>query len=153
MADDHDAVSRAWLDYANGRATVAEQGAFCAGFRAGLAHARQWRPLTDDPKTWPEEGQRVATLTRSGLLAAHSWFVEVGGRAVDAGYTTHWLPLPEPPKEKSEGEERMSDIDIAIRRFDLSEYEGWCMELVNELLTEYPAGEILWVDPGSGDDD
>lgn len=75
---------------------------FAAGFRAGLAHARQWRPLTDDPGTWPEEGQRVATLTRSGLLAAHSWFVEVDGRAVDAGYTTHWLPLPEPPKEKSE---------------------------------------------------
>lgn len=56
MADDGSAVSRAWLDYANWQATVAEQSAFCAGFRAGLAHARQWRPLTDDPKSWPEEG-------------------------------------------------------------------------------------------------
>lgn len=108
MADDHDAVSRAWLDYANGRATVAEQGAFCAGFRAGLAHAQQWRPLTDDtktltddPKTWPEVGwivvwdARMPTRAKAGRVLS-----ETGTELMRQGWT-HWLPLPEPPKGES----------------------------------------------------
>lgn len=45
----------------------------------------------------------------------------------------------------------MTDLAAALRRFDLSKYEGWCMELVNDLLTEYPAGEILWVQPPAGE--
>jgi hypothetical protein len=33
---------------------------------------------------------------------------------------------------------------------DLSEWDGWCLELVNELLIQHPTGSILYVEPSSG---
>lgn len=63
--------------------------------RAGQLRAMlAWRQLTNDPKTWPAEGQLVATLNHHGRLDAHPWFNEVDGRAVGALYLTHWYPLP-----------------------------------------------------------
>lgn len=98
MTDDDDAMGAAWSYYAHHQdpLEVSEQSAFCDGFAAGLKHARRWRPLTSDPESWPEEGQLVATLTPSGLLAAHKWCCEVDVRAVEAMYLSAWLPLPLP---------------------------------------------------------
>lgn len=42
-------------------------------------------------------------------------------------------------------------ITDTIRSFDLSQYDGWCLELVDELLGIFPSGEILWVEPPDGD--
>lgn len=55
---------------------------------------RQWRPLTDHPKTWPEEGQWV--LLWDGT-AAEDWRWLYTAHSFVQGWT-HWLPLPEPPK-------------------------------------------------------
>lgn len=73
------------------------------GFAAGLAHARQWRPLTEDPKTWPEVGwivvwdARMPTRAKAGRVLS-----ETGTELMRQGWT-HWLPLPEPPKGGSDG--------------------------------------------------
>lgn len=81
---------------------------FAAGHHMALAHARQWRPLTDDtktltddPKTWPEVGwivvwdARMPTRAKAGRVLS-----ETGTELMRQGWT-HWLPLPEPPKGES----------------------------------------------------
>lgn len=79
--------------------SVNEADAYAAGFRAGLKHARAWRPLTENPVTWPEEGQLVAAkrgdmgalLRREGsMLRGLSTSLVLG---VSADW--HWLPLEE----------------------------------------------------------
>jgi len=70
-----------------------------------LHEAAQWRPLTSDPKTWPENGQLVAVVD-----AEKKWAIpDANANAaywsprVAANGWTHWLPLPEPPKGGSDG--------------------------------------------------
>lgn len=84
---------------------VADQRAFCAGFRAGLAHARRWRPLTSDEATWPEQGAYVAmvragepSLFRSGRILG-----DACERMLEHGWT-HWMPLPLPPPSEEVGD-------------------------------------------------
>lgn len=71
--------------------TVNEADAYAAGFRAGLKHARAWRPLTEDPATWPEEGQRVLMLDAE----EDETRVVVWPRTTSARGWSHWAPLPE----------------------------------------------------------
>lgn len=65
--------------------------AFNAGFRRGLLHARRWLPLTSDPATWPEEGQRVLMLDAE----EDETRVVVWPRTTNARGWSHWSPLPE----------------------------------------------------------
>lgn len=91
--EDETACAASWEMYAGDRAWDAHD----AGFRAGLAHARTWRPLTDDPKSWPEEGQTVALICRRNGRTQGGSLVDFDKRAV--GYYTHYLPLPDPPQK------------------------------------------------------
>ena len=40
----------------------------------------------------------------------------------------------------------LSIADFPLSRNELLEWDGLCMELVNELLHSHPNGEILWID-------
>lgn len=84
------------------RTTVNALDGYAAGFRAGLAHARQWRPLTADPASWPGEGQWV--LLYDGAVTdddtGTEWNADSVAVALGEGWT-HWLPLPPPPKGES----------------------------------------------------
>lgn len=71
---------------------------FTAGFMMALAHARQWRPLTDDPKSWPEEGQEVV-LTGPEWTDVATWTDGQGATLHGDPQWTHYLPLPDPPQK------------------------------------------------------
>lgn len=108
MSDD-DALSNARHAWEDGRGSRIAWGTpsegFRDGFRAGLKHARQWRPLTEDPATWPEEGQLVAVVDAEkkwGIPDANANATYWSPRVAANGWT-HWLPLPEPPKGGSDG--------------------------------------------------
>ena len=58
---------------------------------------RQWRPLTEDPASWPEVGQDVAILWRDRRTSTGTFRAVCGANAFDR-LITHWLPLPGPPK-------------------------------------------------------
>lgn len=73
------------------RTTINALDAYAAGFRAGLAHARTWRPLTEDPASWPGEGQRVLMLDAE----EDETRVVVWPRTTNSRGWTHWAPLPE----------------------------------------------------------
>lgn len=84
-----------------------EQRAFDGGFAAGLAHARQWRPLTSDPESWPEQGAYVVVSDEKDA-GPHRYFRVgrmLGDDAKNMAETgwTHWLPLPSPPPTKGGG--------------------------------------------------
>lgn len=98
MSDD-DALSNARHAWEDGRGSRIAWGTpsegFRDGFRAGLKHARQWRPLTEDPATWPEEGQTVAMSNAYGDIDARKFDLRVD--RYGASRWTHWLPLSTPP--------------------------------------------------------
>lgn len=81
-----------------------ERRAFDGGFRAGLAHARQWRPLTADPASGPERGTRMAIVDAADMtrfrIATRVHAPEQMADFIVNGWT-HWLPLPPPPKGES----------------------------------------------------
>lgn len=84
------------------RTTINALDAYAAGYRAGLARARTWHPLTEDPATWPEVGQVVLLHTPHG---GTDYDVRAWDGAWD--YLLHevqWMPssLP-PPKGGSDG--------------------------------------------------
>lgn len=58
----------------------------------------QWRPLTEDPATWPEESMVVVRARENHALTL-TWWGEYQRRAWQQLGWTHWLPLPDPPKE------------------------------------------------------
>lgn len=39
---------------------------------------------------------------------------------------------------------------VDLSAYSLSEFDGWCLELVNDLLHKYPDGEILYLEFVSG---
>ena len=101
---DHDAERAALDAHDPGKHERETELHFGAGFAAGLAHARAWRPLTDDPATWPEERRWVCTIKPgdarvSGPLPWPGGDVERIRSALALLGWTHWLPLPDPPKE------------------------------------------------------
>lgn len=63
-----------------------------------LESAQQWRPLTSDPATWPEEGRRVVLWYPGAGAGIARWWrsLRASGEAFSAA--THWLPLPDPPE-------------------------------------------------------
>lgn len=51
--------------------------------------AQQWRPLTPDPASWPEEGQVVVGMSDHGHPHLFRWSAD------DADWIAAWLPLPD----------------------------------------------------------
>lgn len=41
---------------------------------------------------------------------------------------------------------RLTVNDFPLSRAQLRKWDGWCLELVNELLHSHPSGDILYVD-------
>lgn len=107
-----EALSAAWGEY---RArtqffSVAKQSAFCDGFRAGLNHARRWRPLTSDEATRPPTGERVLFSWRTGVVGVGQLATRDMVLWDGYEYPIHpiadalaWLPLPPPSEEVGGG--------------------------------------------------
>jgi len=96
------------LDLSHPR-TINEADAYASGFRAGLAHARRWRPLTSDEATWPPIDERVMFRLVTGFVAIGEHVDMPTGAVIldgedDATYhlgdsLVAWLPLPPPSEE------------------------------------------------------
>jgi len=41
---------------------------------------------------------------------------------------------------------RLSVADFPLSPAELAKWDGWCMELVDELLTSHPNADVLWID-------
>lgn len=82
---------------------LAADDVFEAGFAAGLAHARKWRPLTSDPASWPEEGQYVmfGAWSADGTRCWISSMLTCMRADMTPTGWSWWLPLPPPPKGES----------------------------------------------------
>lgn len=99
MTDD-EARAAAWAQHEH-RFTAEGAEAYALGWYDALAHARRWRPLTSDPKTWPEEGQSVLMHTPHGGedYRICAWSGD-GYKDVEYLYLqASWLPLPPPSEE------------------------------------------------------
>lgn len=64
--------------------------------------AEAWTAITDDPGSWPPEGEAVLSLLADGKMRV--WAIRVDDCGCCAwwgsnGRPTHWRPLPAPPKE------------------------------------------------------
>ena len=103
MTDD-EAFRAAWEDAQGNFEEVAQHM-----FYSGLAHARAWRDMTEDPSTWPEENQLVALLHVGGDIYGGS---RIGDRMHGVGnpwisshvkFFTKWSPLPAFPEEQQDG--------------------------------------------------
>lgn len=91
------------------RTTINALDAYAAGYRAGLARARMWHPLTEDPATWPACEERVLFRVVTGFVIIGERVDMPTGAVIldgddDARHhlgdsLTHWLPLPAPPEE------------------------------------------------------
>jgi len=69
----------------------------------------EWVKITDDPKTWPENGSKVL-ISRGGEIQIgvttytkeggwnHIYFRNYIGLSV---YASHWMPIPQGPKEEA----------------------------------------------------
>jgi hypothetical protein len=105
---DADAAHAAMREH-DSRYNAEGRDGFAFGFAAGLKHARTWRPLTEDPATWPEEGQWV--LLRSAAVKdgpdLQRWFARRRSQATRCSswarpaHWTHWAPLPAPPEQET----------------------------------------------------
>ena len=98
MTDEEAMAAARETHYTEANATAYDY--FDDGFRAGLAHARQWRPLTEDPATWPEVGAHVLVYD-APQSAAHIYRLAVTGDALRKLGWTHWAPLPAPPEQET----------------------------------------------------
>ncbi len=86
-ADYDDAVTLAQLNLAHFRAAEAEV--------ARLTAANGWRPI----ETAPKDGKRVLLSWPSTLVTVG----QISNLRAGAEWPTHWMPLPEPQKEKGNG--------------------------------------------------
>ena len=62
---------------------------------ARLTAANGWRPI----ETAPKDGKRVLLSWPSTLVTVG----QISNLRAGAEWPTHWMPLPEPPKENSNG--------------------------------------------------
>lgn len=94
MTDDDKARAAAWAQHEH-RFTAEGAEAYAHGWKDALAHARRWRPLTDDP---PEDGQWV--LLYNGEVTDDVFLAGVSPGHLALEGWTHWLPLPPPSEEE-----------------------------------------------------
>ena len=85
-------VSRSAYDALLARAEAAEARV------AELEAATRWIPVTE---RLPKEKQNVLGLDRTGT--AYHWEYSKSLVNIFTADFTHWMPLPEPPKEEVEG--------------------------------------------------
>jgi len=77
--------------------------------RFRVEYIPEWVKITDDPKTWPENGSKVL-ISRGGEIQIgvttytkeggwnHIYFRNYIGLSV---YASHWMPIPQGPKEEA----------------------------------------------------
>lgn len=82
------------------QSTLLDGPAMLAALAAALAAA--WRPISEVPQNWIDEGKRVLLLCGQDEMTGeweegytHGW-TDHRGHHVNP---THFMPLPEPPKE------------------------------------------------------
>ena len=63
----------------------------------------EWQPI----ETAPTDGTQVIVYAASchglrGFVSVCHWYIDVGWCVDELRPVTHWMPLPEPPKESSD---------------------------------------------------
>lgn len=89
----------------------ATEQAYKNGYEKGKADALKWIPVTE---RLPEYHKEVLTRSKMGTSGHHysmaklwmiddelGWVFDDGFEPQDIAEITHWMPLPEPPKEVS----------------------------------------------------
>ena len=87
------------------RALAYDRGQYEKGFRDGVESVQKWIPISE---RLPEAGETVLCLISSKECWVTTWN-EIGDRMWSDGeswasetFVTHWMPLPEPPKEENQ---------------------------------------------------
>ena len=70
---------------------------------AAIAECFKWRDINDAPRDgttilacWPQQGNLMMLVWYS---SAHGFWLRTGREPVIPMQATHWIPLPDPPKE------------------------------------------------------